>query len=313
MKATIGKNKVTSYIANRMYKLFEHDLTSLRVRIGQQTVLASKLLRNTYTKLSDAEVTVFSQWGEDGILDYLCDIAALERPNILELGAGNFEECNSRFLIENRLANSVLVDARPDLLGTVERSGAYWKTHMLAINSWITSKTIKEIERTSRDFLGCIDILSIDIDGNDYWVLAECDLSKVAIVVAEYNPIFGAKFPVTIPQQDNFVRSNAHYSNLYYGVGLKAWVDFLGKHGFALAGTNKVGSNAFFIRENLVQKLHFVPSTDLNTFINWGVRESRQKNGRLNFLSGDDRRREIGHLEVTHIGSGKTLRVDSLT
>ena len=184
MKGPLGKNKLTAHIANRIYRLFQHDINSSRIRIGQQTLLASKALRSNFAKLSDAEVTVFSQWGEDGILDYLCDIAGLDRPNILELGAGNFEECNSRFLIENRFANSVLVDARLDLKTVVEQNSAYWKTHMLAINSWITPETIKEIQSQAKAFLGIIDVVSIDIDGNDYWVLAAFDLSEVTIVVA---------------------------------------------------------------------------------------------------------------------------------
>jgi hypothetical protein len=312
MKSPLGKNKLTAHIANRIYRLFQHDITSSRIRIGQQTLLASKGLRSNFTKLSDAEVTVFSQWGEDGILDYLCDIAGLDRPNILELGAGNFEECNSRFLIENRFANSVLVDARLDLKTVVEQNSAYWKTHMLAINSWITPETIKEIQSQAKAFLGIIDIVSIDIDGNDYWVLAAFDLSEVAIVVAEYNPLFGSHLPVTIPRNDDFDRTEAHFSNLYYGVGLSAWVKFFKEKGFVLAGTNKVGSNAFFIKEALLQKLHFVPSSDLRTYINWGVRESRTKEGKLNFLSGEKRISAISDLELCNVETGEMLKISNL-
>lgn len=312
MSSILSKNRLSSYFASRLYKLFQQDLTASRIRVGQMSLMASKLLRSTYSKLSDAEVTVFSQWGEDGILDYLCDITSLDRPTILELGAGNFEECNSRFLVENRFANSVLVDARDDLTSTVIKDSSYWKTHMLAINSWITPETINEIQRQAADFLGNIDIVSIDIDGNDYWVLQEFDLSSVSIVIAEYNPLFGAELPVTVPRNDSFVRGVAHYSNLYYGVGLRAWVEFFRDKGFVLAGTNKVGSNAFFIREHQLSNLHFAPSADLNSYINWGVRESRSKDGRLSFLSGKSRLNEIGNLEVLDVVTGSILRVESL-
>ena len=312
MKGPLGKNKISAYIANRIYRLFQHDINSSRIRIGQQTLLASKALRSNFTKLSDAEVTVFSQWGEDGILDYLCDIAGLDRPNILELGAGNFEECNSRFLVENRFANSVLVDARLDLKTVVEQNSAYWKTHMLAINSWITPETIKEIQSQAKAFLGIIDVVSIDIDGNDYWVLEAFDLSEVTIVVAEYNPLFGSHLPVTIPRNDGFDRTEAHFSNLYYGVGLYAWVKFFKEKGFVLAGTNRVGSNAFFIKEALLQNLHFVPSSDLSTYINWGVRESRTKEGNLNFLSGEKRISAISNLDLYNVETGETLKISNL-
>jgi len=304
MFRVLKTNQITSYIGNRIYRLFQQELSAIRVRVGQQTLLTSKLLRETFTKLSDAEVTIFSQWGEDGILDYLCDIASLDRPNILELGAGNFEECNSRFLIENRLSNSVLVDARNDLIPRAQNDGAFWKTHLLAVNSWITPETIKEIQSTTRAFLGRIDIVSVDIDGNDYWVMNEFDFSDVSIVVAEYNPLFGATFPVTIPRDDSFVRGDAHYSNLYYGVGILAWVKLFKSHGLVLVGTNKVGSNAFFIREQLLSRLHFVPNPDLNSYVNWGVRESRSSDGKLNFLSGAQRISEISHLELFNVETG---------
>jgi hypothetical protein len=81
MKSKLGKNKFTAHIANRIYRLFQHDIDSSKIRIGQQTLLASKALRSNFNRLADAEVTVFSQWGEDGILDYLCDIAGFDRPN----------------------------------------------------------------------------------------------------------------------------------------------------------------------------------------------------------------------------------------
>lgn len=299
------KNRITSYLGSRIYRIFQHEFSSIRVRIGQQTLLSSKLLRQTFTKLSDAEVTIFSQWGEDGILDYLSDVASLDRPTILELGAGNFEECNSRFLIENRLSNSVLVDARKDLVTRAENDGAFWKTHLLAINSWITPETIKDIQSTARAFLGRIDIVSVDIDGNDFWVMREFDFTDVSIVVAEYNPLFGASFPVTIPRDDSFVRERAHHSNLYYGVGLRAWVNLFESHGLVFVGTNKVGSNAFFIRKQLLPGLHFVPNPDLNTYINWGVRESRSSSGKLSFLSGAERISEISHLKLFNVETGK--------
>ena len=305
----LTKNSFVAYFGYRFRRIFQQDFETLKIRIGQQSVIAAKALRPSLTKLSDAEVTVFSQWGEDGILDYLCDIAMLDRPNVLELGAGNFEECNSRFLVENRLANSVLVDARNDLIPYVKSAGVYWKTHMLAINSWITPETIRGIQSDAKAFLGHIDIVSIDIDGNDYWVMNEFDFSDLTIVVAEYNPLFGSVFPVTIPRDDSFIRSDAHHSNLYYGVGILAWVKFFEARGFALAGTNKVGSNAFFIRSHLISKLDFVPNADLTAYTNWGVRESRAENGKLNFLSGDERGRAISHLELLNVETGEMQRV----
>lgn len=303
------RKKIRALIAKRLYSLFSNDIAQIRLRIGQQSLLSSRILRSGFQKLSDAEITVFSQWGEDGILDYLCDVISLDRPHILELGAGNFLECNSRFLIENRFASSVLVDAREDLIPTVRNDGAYWKTHMMAICDWITPSSVKNIQETALEFLGHIDIISIDLDGNDFWVMSEIDLSETKIIVVEYNPIFGINFPVSIPRDDSFSRESAHYSNLYYGVGLKAWVDYFSKLGFGFAGSNKVGSNAFFIKKEFIDGLDFTPNQDLSTYVKWSVRESRDTKGVLNFLSGNQRLGEIEHLELVDVFTGETLLV----
>ena len=306
------KGKIRTLIAKRLYSLFSHDISQIRLRIGQQSLLSSKLLRGKFQRLSDAEITVYSQWGEDGILDYLCDVVSLERPHIFELGAGNFLECNSRFLIENRFASSVLVDARADLISTAKNDGVYWKTHMMAICEWITPSSVRNIQKTAREFLGHIDIISIDIDGNDFWVMTQIDLSEVKIVVAEYNPLFGINYPVSIPRDDSFSRESAHHSNLYYGVGLKAWVEYFSNLGFGFAGTNKVGSNAFFVKKAFIGGLDFSPAEDLSTYVNWSVRESRDTNGELDFLSGSQRLAEIGHLELVDVFTGKTLMVSEV-
>ena len=264
-------------------------LERIEFLVGQNSILSSRVLRPTYKSLWDSEVSVYSQWGEDGILDYLCSAIGLVKPRILELGAGNFIECNSRFLAEFRHASVVAVDGRNDLEESVNSLGVSWKTHILPIQTWITPESIAQISKSARDFLDGIDILSMDIDGNDYWVLENFDFSEVSVVVVEYNPLFGYKKAVTVPRNDTFQRTKEHSSNLYYGASLPAWVNFFEMSGFNFVGSNSVGSNAFFLKAKYLDCLDFELPIELSSHTDWRVRESIDLFGNLTKISNLDR------------------------
>lgn len=113
-------------IKKLLRRMFPHLLHGYSQKIELENKLlmatsamnASKAARSTFKNLWDAEVRVFSQWGEDGILNYLFDIAGIVKPRIIEFGAGNFTECNSRFAAEYRNASIYAVDIRGDLIAT---------------------------------------------------------------------------------------------------------------------------------------------------------------------------------------------------
>lgn len=294
--------------------LSEIFIAPSKILMGTAAVNQNKFYNKQFKNLWDAEVRVFSQWGEDGILDYLCFELGLVKPKVLELGSGNFTECNSRFLAENLNASVVAVDSRRDLIPTLESLPVYWKTSILPINMWITPKTIIEIQEKALDFLEKIEIISLDIDGNDYWVAKNLDLSDVKIIVVEYNPLFGSEKAVSIPRKDDFDRTSAHFSNLYYGVSLKAWTNHFGEHNFKFIGTNRVGNNAFFIAGDYANNLSIpLPNlSDLEKYVDWRVRESRDKNGRLTYLSNTDRQRLIADMPLVNLETKEEIFVRDL-
>lgn len=294
--------------------LSEIFIAPSKILMGTAAVNQNKFYNKQFKNLWDAEVRVFSQWGEDGILDYLCFELGLVKPKVLELGSGNFTECNSRFLAENLNASVVAVDSRRDLIPTLESLPVYWKTSILPINMWITPKTIIEIQEKALDFLEKIEIISLDIDGNDYWVAKNLDLSDVKIIVVEYNPLFGSEKAVSIPRKDDFDRTSAHFSNLYYGVSLKAWTNYFGEHNFKFIGTNRVGNNAFFIAGDYANNLSIpLPNlSDLEKYVDWRVRESRDKNGRLTYLSNTDRQRLIADMPLVNLETKEEIFVRDL-
>jgi hypothetical protein len=246
-------------------------------------------MSGNFRDLWDAEVKVYSQWGEDGILDYLCERIGLSKPRIIEVGAGNFDECNSRFLAENRNANVFAVDGREDLISSIESSPLHWKSHIVGLQTWVTPENINEIIGKAQKAIGQPDIFSLDLDGNDYWILEAANLGSILIVVVEYNPLFGHKNAVTVPRDDKFDRTSKHYSWLYYGASLKAFTFLLEKKGFVFVGTNRVGNNAFFVTKEIANQIPTRISEDYSVYTDWRIRETRTKSGALNFVTGYDR------------------------
>jgi hypothetical protein len=288
------------------------DLQNLKFLLGQSSILTSRSMSEKFINLWDAEVKVFSQWGEDGILDFLCEKIGLTKPRVLEIGAGNFTECNSRFLVENRNASVVLVDGRKDLVLNVNSSSLKWKTHIFALEEWVTSKNINEIIESAKTRINGLDIFSIDLDGNDYWIVEVADLHHIQVVVVEYNPLFGPNLAVSIPKDDSFNRIKKHHSGLYYGASIRAFNHILNQKGFIFIGSNRVGNNAFFVRREVIEKINLPVPSDLSLYTDWRIRESRDSFGNLNYISGSKRLEEIKDLPLKDVINGIDIKVIDL-
>ena len=114
---------------------------------------------------------------------------------------------------------------------------------------WLTLDSLTEIE----DWLGIepLGILSVDVDGNDYWFLQRLILKRPALIIAEYNSSFEFR-PVTVPYDPEFDRTKKHETWTYYGCSLTA-INHLAKlYGYSLIDVSKPGINAFFVRNDLL-------------------------------------------------------------
>ncbi|NBX85589.1 MAG: hypothetical protein EBQ95_08315 [Gammaproteobacteria bacterium] len=110
-----------------------------------------------------------------------------------------------------------------------------------------------------------LGILSIDIDGNDYYIFEAINFYKPRIIICEYNSVFGPDRKISIPYKEDFYRTSAHYSNLYWGASLSAFVHLAENKGYAFVGTNSTGLNAFFVRQDLVNdKLNVLTANDVH-------------------------------------------------
>lgn len=259
--------------------------------------------------LREVEFRVFSQWGEDGILQYLLGRVPVDREIFVEFGVQDYRESNSRFLLRQDNWRGLVLDADAENIRMIQASELYWRHDLTALCSFVTRDNINGILRQA-GFEGDIGLLSIDIDGNDYWVWQAIDAISPRIVICEYNSLFGDRHAVTVPYEEGFSRTRAHHSNLYFGASLPALCRLADAKGYAFAGSNGAGSNAFFVRRELAGGLRRLSAQE--GYVLSRARESRDPSGKLNFAAGAERLALIRHLPVYDLERGGTVAISEL-
>lgn len=276
---------------------------------GQQ---AAKLLFSITNpeSLTSVEFRVWSQWGEDGIIEWLVQQLPMVKPRFVEFGVENYREANTRFLLRNRNWRGLIMDANDTFMRQVRLEEISWKHDLAAMTAFIDRENINKI-LSSGNFRGEVGLLSIDIDGNDYWVWEKLDVIDPSIVICEYNAVFGDVHAISVPYDPKFDRTTAHSSNLYWGSSIRALEHLANQKGYELLGTNSAGCNAFFLRNDLVpiltgRILDRSPRPSL-------LRESRGPGESLSHISGLRRAEVIAALPVVCIKTGKHVALGSLS
>ena len=278
--------------------------------LSAQSLIRERRVNTEYPlRLSDTEFKVFSEWGEDGIIQFLLTKVPIEQKVFVEFGVGDYSEANTRFLLENDDWRGLVLDSNQENIRLIKKDNCYWRHDLKAINSFVTHANINSLI-DSAGIRGDIGLLSIDIDGNDYWVWDAIDIVSPRIVICEYNSIFGCKEAITIPYDETFVRTKANVSNLYFGASLKALYVLGAKKGYVFVGSNRAGSNAFFVRRDVSERVVAVSCE--SGYVRSNFRESRDKKGRLTFLTGDDRLRHIAEAKVFDISDKIEKRISEL-
>jgi hypothetical protein len=291
-------------------RLLKLDRQVDEIKINQGRILATMQRELRLPSLSDYEFKVFSQWGEDGILQHLTTHLAIEHRTFIEFGVEDFHESNCRFLLMKDRWAGFVIDGSEDNMARLRSSYFYWQYPLQSKASFITRENVDALLSGS-GFDRRLGILSVDIDGVDWFVLEALADWRPAILIVEYNGVFGRTVPVSVPYVADFQRSARHSSNLYYGANLPAFAHLLEPRGYSLVGVNGAGSNAFFVRNELLNDR--VPAVGLDQcYRDSTFREGRDDHGQLSFLAGADRRRPIAHLPLVNVATGAALRVGDL-
>lgn len=200
---------------------------------------------------------IYSQNEEDGILEYILTNIKPKTNIIYEICAGDGIECNSANLIINHNFTGYLFDCN---INNINNGVSFYDKNNKLNNakfilSWITKENINDLILNKTSYYNKeIDILSIDIDGNDYWILKEIMDNKLLnprIIIVEYQDILGFDKSLTIPYDPNFNAWNydCYLGPNYCGASLKAFINLLNEN-YAFIGCEKQGFNGFFIRRD---------------------------------------------------------------
>ena len=298
-------------IKNKLLRIINHfrqEEQKTLLLLGQ-TYAANVQLKSNIAALSEVEFRVFSQYGEDGIIQYI--ISKIEIPNkiFIEFGVENYLESNTRFLLINNNWSGMVIDGDASNIDYIKKDTISWRNDITAVHSFITRENINSLigSYTKVEDIG---ILSVDIDGNDYWVLSAIELVKPRVLICEYNNVFGADHAVTVPYDKDFVRRNVHHSNLYFGASLKAMCMLADKKGYDFIGVNSTNINAFFIRKDLSGPFNKFRPEDV--YVPSKNRESMDEKGNLTFLSGTDRIKAIKSMTVVDTIADKEISIAEL-
>lgn len=252
--------------------------------------------------LNSAEFKIFSQFGEDGIIQYLLQQSGkITDEFFVEIGVEDYSESNTRFLLTNNNWRGIIIDGgNSHIRGAGERVG--WRHAVDAVQSFVTAGNINTVLPDEP-----IGLLSIDVDGNDYW-LWEAVACTPQMIVVEYNSLFGPHAFVSIPYDPNFHWIDAHWSRQYHGASLAALDHLAKRKGYQLVGGTTEGVNAFFIREDCLGSLKGVSAADA-----WRPSRFRTARDRTGVLTSDDGHRArltlIEEMPLVDVRSGAMTTV----
>ena len=272
------------------------------ILVNQGRILAGLNAGRSEGDLADFEFKIFSQFGEDGIIQHIVSHIPTINPTFVEFGVETFSESNCRFLMTKDRWSGVVLDGSPANVAAIRASSWFWKHQLTAVCAFITRENISALLADAGAERDC-GLLSLDIDGVDYHVLEALADWRPQVLIVEYNPLFGPDAAVTVPYDPAFERYRRHPSGSYFGASLKAFADLCERRGYVVLGTSAAGVNAFFVRRELL----WPGARALSAQQAWrppGFRQGRNPDGSLACLSLAEERNQIGRLPLTDLASG---------
>lgn len=282
----------------------EDELLSQKLLTGK--LLCNQLRNTEVTRFQEAEFSVFSQWGDDGLIQYLIQRIPIKNEFFVEFGVENYTESNTRFLLLNNNWSGFVMDGSRENVSYIQNDYTVSVLHDLRAGQlFVTAENINSV-LTEEGIKGEIGLLHIDIDGNDYHVWKAIQVIAPVIVIVEYNSAFGADRSLTVPYDPDFFRTKAHHSNLFFGASLSALCDLAEEKGYDFVGSNSHGNNAFFVK-----KTHSLYISNLIVSPEEGYRaakfrEHRNSAGELTCKPWQEMLHEIKGMTVLNTKTGKT-------
>jgi hypothetical protein len=199
--------------------------------------------------LTAFELRVFSQNGEDGVLAEILHRIGTGQGGFVEFGVGDGTEGNTVFLAQVLGWTGAYLEADDGAYAALERRFAA-NPRVRTLQAAVEPDTVEALFRRA-GVAAEPDVLSIDVDGNDYWIWRALEGYRPRVVVIEYNGALDPASRRVMPYTPGFVWDRTSG----YGASLGALEELAGEKGYRLVHTESAGVNAFFVRSELAGAL----------------------------------------------------------
>ena len=230
----------------------------LRLQLELQSFWKSQLALPRYQdpkRLVQFGHKVFSQNDEDGIIQEILNRIGCASETFVEFGVGDGTQCNSLFLLLQRW-KGVWIEKDADAAQKIsQRFKRLVDGNLLSVKNELVSRD--NIDGLLQEACKGVDpdVLSIDIDFNDYWIWKSIESIRPRLVVIEYNSAWMPPLSVTVPYTEGAPWNGSNY----FGASLAALAKLGKQKGYSLVGCCFAGVNAFMVRDDLLKDRFLTP------------------------------------------------------
>ncbi len=200
---------------------------------------------------------VYSQNDEDGIIQEIFHRIGTTNKKFIEFGVQDGLESNTHYLLFHDW-KGLWIECDEDSYTQINKKfiRVIQSGQLTVLKEFITKDNINNLFQKAK-FEGEIDLLSIDIDGNDYYIFDAISEVNPRVVIMEYNGKFPPDYEWCMPYNAEHIWDGTDK----HGASLKALEVLAERKGYQLVGTNINGCNAFFVRKDLTGNLFLLPPT----------------------------------------------------
>lgn len=233
-----------------MYRQALHPSVGIQQRALMQQYKAFQLQGNL-PPIHSAGYKVFSQFEEDGLLLYIFSVIGEGSKTFVEIGANDGINSNCSNLAVHFGWSGLFLEGDPTLIKRGERFYKKIPTPYHPkpryVQAFVKRENINQLLENN-GIKGDFELLSIDIDGNDYWVWDALTVASPKVVVIETHTEFGNR-NIVVPYDPEYVYPGKH--PIYHGASAKAMQELGRKKGYRLVACSDLGINQIYVREDV--------------------------------------------------------------
>ena len=237
-----------------------YDLSLQRRQMDVERHRAQELATPRYAdpkRLVRHGFKVYSQSDEDGIIQEIFNRIGTTKRTFIEFGVETGIECNSVKLLVEGWSGLWIEASAPYAAEIQNRFGPFVANGKLVLSqNMVTAENINPLFEQA-GVTGEIDLLSIDIDYNDYWIWKAITAVSPRVVVIEYNATLRPPMSLVVPYDPACMWDGTNY----FGASLEALVRLGRDKGYRVVGCNYTGANAFFVRNDVAGDRFLDPAT----------------------------------------------------